>query len=415
MLFARLIKESILFALQSIIVNKLRTMLSLLGISIGIFAIISVFTIVDSLEQNIRTSIESLGDNVIFIQKWPWEFGGDYKWWQYMNRPNATIKEVDEIKRKSIYSEAVVFSVSTNTTIEYLSNSMENVFAFAVTHDYDKVRSFDIIQGRYFSELESNRGSNVCIIGYDIMENLMQSKDVVGKHIKIFGRKLTIIGVFGKEGENSFGESSDNLLLIPVNYMRNIIDVKSERYGPMIWVKAKEGVSNEELKDELKGIMRAIRKLKPLADDNFALNETSLLTQGFEGLFKIVTLAGWIIGCFSILVGGFGIANIMFVSVKERTGIIGIQKSVGAKRYFILFEFLIEAIILCIIGGLVGLIIVFAGTLITSAFIDMKIYLTWSNIILGINVSVIIGLISGFLPAYRASKLNPVEAIRANQ
>lgn len=415
MLFIRLLKESFLFASHALVANRLRTILSLLGVSIGIFAIISVFTVVDSLEKNIRTSIESLGDNVVFVQKWPWEFGGDYKWWQYMNRPNATIKEADLILKKSQYAEAVAFSASTSATVEYMSRSMDNITIIPASHDYYKVTNFDINEGRYFSEFESAGGSSVCIIGYNLLENLFQLSDPIDKEIKMMGRKIRVIGVFKKEGEDTFGNSADNILLLPVNFMRNVIDIKSERYNPMIWVKGKQGTSNDALKDELKGIMRSIRKLKPTADDNFALNETSLLSKGFDGLFGVIAIAGWIIGGFSILVGGFGIANIMFVSVKERTGIIGIQKSVGAKNYFIMLEFLFEAIVLCLIGGILGLTIIFIGTVIVSALIDMKIYLTLSNILLGLNVSVIIGLISGFLPAYMASKLNPVDAIRSNQ
>jgi len=415
MLVFRLIKESFLFALHAIIANKLRTLLSLLGITIGIFAIISVFTVVDSLERNIRKSIASLGDNVVFVQKWPWEFGGDYKWWQYMNRPAVKLKEVSEIQNRSTAAEAVVFSISLTRNIEYMNRSMSDVSIIPVSHDYSKVRNFDISEGRYFSEFESSNGRGVCIIGYTINENLFENTTAIGKEIKIMGRKTEIIGVFDKEGEDTFGNSSDNTVLVPVNYMRNFIDINSEVHNPMIWVKAKENISNEALKDELRGIMRAIRKLKPMADDNFALNETSLLSQAFDGLFKVVALAGWIIGGFSILVGGFGIANIMFVSVKERTNIIGIQKSVGAKNYFILIQFLSEAIVLCLIGGAVGLLIVFSGTLIVAQLMDMEIALTLSNIILGLGVSVIIGIVSGFFPAYMASKLNPVDAIRSNQ
>lgn len=415
MLLLRLIKESLLFAIHAIVANRLRTILSLLGISIGIFAIISVFTVVDSLEKNIRTSIESLGDNVVFVQKWPWEFGSDYKWWQYMNRPNVTVKELAEVQKRSQYAEAVAFSASTSTTLEYLTRSMTGVVILPVSHDYYKVTSFDIAEGRYFSEFESVRGTSVAIVGNTIMENLFNNISPLDKEFKMMGRKVKVIGVIKKEGEDTFGNSADNMVLVPANFMRTLIDLKAENYNPMLWVKAREGVSNEALKDEIQGIMRSIRRLKPVADDNFALNETSLLSQGFDSLFAVIALAGWIIGGFSILVGGFGIANIMFVSVKERTGLIGIQKSVGAKNYFILLQFLFEAIILCIIGGSVGLLVIFAGTLIVSALVDMQIFLTWENILLGLNVSAIIGLVSGFLPAYMASRLNPVDAIRSNQ
>ncbi|MDD3875287.1 MAG: ABC transporter permease [Bacteroidales bacterium] len=415
MLFFRLIKESFLFASHAIVVNKLRTLLSLLGITIGIFAIISVFTVVDSLEKTIRNSIASLGDNVVFIQKWPWEFGGDYKWWQYMSRPDPKLKEAHEVQRRSQSAAAVAFSISMNKTVEYLNRSIEDVVILPVSHDYYLVKNFNISEGRYFSDFESVGGKAVCIIGSDIKDNLFDEYSPLDKTIKMMGRKLHIIGVFEKEGEDTFGNSSDNMICMPILFMRNLVDINSEMYNPLIWVKAKENVSTEAMKDELRGIMRSIRKLKPVADDNFALNETSMLSQGFDGLFVVIGLAGWIIGGFSILVGGFGIANIMFVSVKERTNIIGIQKSVGAKNYFILLQFLFEAVILCLIGGVVGLILIYAGTLIASQFMEMNISLSMSNIVLGLSVSLIIGLVSGFLPAFRASKLNPVEAIRSNQ
>jgi putative ABC transport system permease protein len=414
MLFIRLLRESYLFALNAIIVNKLRTILSLLGITIGIFAIISVFTIVDSMKTSIKTSIESLGDNVLYVQKWPWSFGSDYPWWKYMNRPVPSLEDLDEIQKRSSCADVAVFMINTSKTVEYQNNSLENAAVVAATQDFDKVSSFELSEGRYFSNSEANGGKPVAIIGSEIALNLFPNIDPLDKDIKMFGRKLNVVGVFKKEGSNFFGNSSDNQVLVPLSYARNVIDIKYEGFDPMIMVRAKKGISNEELKDELTGIMRSIRKLKPAADDDFALNETSLLSKGFEELFNVIALAGWIIGGFSILVGGFGIANIMFVSVKERTSIIGIQKSLGAKNYFILFEFLFESIILCLIGGGLGLFIVYIGTVIVSSMLDMDLVLTQGNIMLGLFVSAIIGLVSGFIPAYSASRLDPVEAIRAN-
>ena len=414
MLFIRLLRESYLFALNAIIVNKLRTILSLLGITIGIFAIISVFTIVDSMKTSIKTSIESLGDNVLYVQKWPWSFGSDYPWWKYMNRPVPSLEDLDEIQKRSSCADVAVFMINTSKTVEYQNNSLENAAVVAATQDFDKVSSFELREGRYFSNSESTGGKPVAIIGNDIAENLFPNMDPLDKDIKMFGRKLNVVGVFKKEGSNFFGNSSDNQVLVPLSYARNVIDIKYEGFDPMIMVRAKKGISNEELKDELIGIMRSIRKLKPVADDDFALNETSLLSKGFEELFSVIALAGWIIGGFSILVGGFGIANIMFVSVKERTSIIGIQKSLGAKNYFILFEFLFESIILCLFGGALGLFIVYMGTVVVSSMLDMDLVLTQGNILLGLFVSAIIGLVSGFIPAYSASRLDPVEAIRAN-
>lgn len=411
MLILRLIKESLYFAFNSIVVNKLRTFLSLLGITIGIFAIIIVFTVIDALESSIRDSIQSLGSNIVYVQKWPWAFGGDYPWWKYMNRPVPSIKDYEEIKKQAQKVEACSFGVSTRRTVQYLNNSADNISIWANTHEFDQIRSFEIQNGRYFSYYESLTGKNKAILGYKIASELFENQNPIGKSIKIFGRKMEIIGVFEKEGQDIFDSSMDELVVIPLNFARNVINVRNERLNPYIMVKAKENFSAQELKDELRKIMRAVRKLKPVSEDNFALNEASLLSQGFESIFIGIDLAGWIIGGFSILVGGFGIANIMFVSVKERTNIIGIQKALGAKNYFILLQFLFEAIILSIIGGLLGLIFVYLGTVVFSKLTDMNFILTFGNITKGLFISAIIGIISGFAPALTASKLNPVDAI----
>jgi putative ABC transport system permease protein len=414
-LFAKLLRESYLFAINSLLVNKLRTILSLLGITIGIFAIISVFTVVDSMEKEIRSSIESLGNNVLFVQKWPWSFGSDYPWWKYMNRPVPAIKDMESIKRKSTGTEATAFMINTSRTVEHLNSSIQGIIIMGVSQDYDKCMAVDVDDGRYFSDLESTSGKNVVIVGSYISENLYANTDPLGKSIKIFGRKLTIIGVLKKKGENLFGDNSDKEAILPINFVRNILDIRTESVDPVVIVKAKTGVSNEQLKDELTGIIRSEHRLKPLAEDDFAINETSLLTQGFDSLFSVIKIVGWIIGGFSILVGGFGIANIMFVSVKERTSVIGIQKSLGAKRYFILFEFLFEAIILALIGGIVGLLIVYLGTVLVSTFFDISFTLGLGNIMTGMLTSGIIGLLAGFIPAWGAARMNPVDAIRANQ
>ena len=330
-----------------------------------------------------------------------------------MKRPVTKINELSEVRRRCNTSEAVAFMVSAKKTVSHLNNSVENAQIMAVSHDYASIFSFELREGRYFSESESHSGNNIAVIGDAIAENLFDNVNPVGKQIKLFYINFDVVGIFKKEGENMLGSSHDNQVFIPVNSVKKLVDMHSENIDATLLVKAKEGVSNEQLKDELKGIMRSIRKTKPLAGDDFALNETSILSGALDAVFKVIGLAGWIIGGFSILVGGFGIANIMFVSVKERTNIIGIQKSLGAKNYFILLQFLFEAIILCLIGGSIGLMIVFSGTLIVNGIIDMKFALTWSNIILGLAVSAIIGVISGFVPAFSAAKMDPVVAIRA--
>ena len=408
----RLIRESFLFALDSLIVNKLRTVLSLLGITIGIFAIISVFTMVDSLENNIRKSISSLGDHVVYIQKWPWSFSSDLPWWDYMRRPHPDVQEFRFIQRYSTLADAVAMNIGGSTKLKHNSNTVENVTFVGATYDYIQIWDFNIEEGRYFSELEAFSGRPVAVIGAEIASALFPEGNAVGKSIKFEGRKVSVIGVLKKEGESMLGNSKDKQIFVPLDFARNIFNLKGESMGATIMVKAKPNVSNEELKDEMAGLMRSIRKLKPHAENDFALNELSLLSQGFDGLFSIINIAGTSIGIFSIIVGGFSIANIMFVSVRERTGIIGIQKSLGAKNYFILLQFLFEAVFLCIIGGAVGLFIIFLGTLIMQFGMDFDVFLSLENILLGLGISVSIGLISGIIPSWSASRLDPVEAIR---
>lgn len=413
MLFFKLIGESFIFSLHAIVVNKTRTILTLLGITIGIFCVIAVFTVFDSLEKNIRTSVESLGSNIVFIQKWPWAMGGrDYPWWKYMRRPEPSLSDLDEIVRRSQTSQATAFFVGASRDVSFSSNTINGATIVGVSHEYENVFDFEIVSGRYFTSHESAVGRNVALIGDDIRNNLFGNIDPLGRQITVWGRKLEVIGLLKREGNVTFGNSTDNQVLVPVNFARNFIDLNRGNSGTNIAVRAKPNISNAEMIDELTGIMRSVRRLKPSAENDFAINETSLITQGFDQLFSVIAIVGWIIGGFSLLVGGFGIANIMFVSVKERTGIIGIQKSVGAKNYVVLSQFLFEAIFLSVFGGIIGLLIVYSGTLIFSYMLEMELVLTLRNILIGVIVSALIGLLAGIIPAWSASRLDPVEAMR---
>lgn len=415
MIIFKLFWESLVMALHTFRGNRLRSLLTLLGITIGIFAIISVFTAVDSLELNIRESVSSLGDDVVYIQKWPWgpeEGDEEYAWWKYLNRPVATLDEKEFIQEKSKLAEASCFIATAQRTVKYRNNSASDIVIMGASDGFQDIRAFEIEKGRYFSPFEVSGGRNIAVVGHTLAEDLFGNDDPVGKEIKIGGFKVTVIGVTEKEGKGTFDDNNlDELVLMPVHFMRNIVDIRSERVNPQIWVKARDGVTVGELSDELTSLLRSVRRLKPKDEDDFALNQTSLINNQLDQVFKVINIAGFFIGIFSIIVGGFGIANIMFVSVKERTHIIGIEKAIGAKNYFIMMEFLIEAIILSLAGGIAGLLIIGLITLIFNLTGEFTMYLTMGNIVLGLVISTFIGLVSGFAPALKAARMNPVTAI----
>ncbi|MCF8217702.1 MAG: ABC transporter permease [Bacteroidales bacterium] len=416
LIILRLIRESYIFAIQSLIANKLRTILSLLGITIGIFAIIFVLTTVDSMERTIRESMQSLGKSTIFIQKWPWGYGGEYHWWEYVNRPMVSYEEMQELQDRVRGDEAMAFMASTSKTVEYRDKNISNITIMGVSYEYNQLESINIREGRYFTPSESSLGSNMAILGHDVADKLFPGTSAIGKSIKIFGRKLTVIGYIEKMGMDNFGMSTDKQVLVPVMYLRSIMDLRNNSMNQSIMTRPAEGVDAAMFKGELKAAMRNMRSIRPDEKDNFAINEVDVASKNLASLFSTISVVGWFIGGISIFIGGFGIANIMFVSVKERTKIIGIQKALGSKNYFILLQFLFEAIILSVIGGLVGLFFVWLTTLLLAdiqfANIEFKLYLDQSNIILGLTVSIIVGIFSGIIPAIQASRMNPVEAIR---
>ena len=417
-LFIRLVLESLFFSFNAIIANPIRTFLSLLGVTIGIFTIIAVLSLVDSLEDSIQDSLDFLGTDNLRIEKWPWEFDNPgYEWWKFWKRPHPTYKEYTFLKENLKNAEVVEIVVfRERLTIKYLNNSSSEVGLSGVVYESKEINDYKILSGRYYTENETILGSNYVIIGYKIMEDLFKNSDyAIGKDIKIKGVKFRVIGVFEEEGESFVGgDSFDRQMIVPFNSFKKIYRVGKKGSNAALIVKGNSELDPglENLEYELRGLLRARRGLKPTEDENFAINRPEYLTGFVSSIFSTISIAGWVIGSFSIFVGGFGIANIMFVSVKERVPIIGLQKSLGAKNYFILMQFLFESSFLSIIGGVIGLIFVFLITFIDLGSFDLRISLT--NVILGISISTIIGICAGLIPAIFASRLDPVEAIRSN-
>ena len=412
----KVIYESVLQALQSLTANKLRTFLSLLGITIGIFCIIAVKSAVDSLQDNIISGFNELGSDVIYVDKFPWDEDPGENWWKYNRRPDPSFKDYQKIKARSKMARTASFVVFTGgRTIKYESSSVSNAFIMGSTPEYQDIQNLDIVKGRYFTQQEQTGGGNKLILGHVVAQELFGEKEPIGKYVKLFGQKFLVIGKLKEEGDNAFNFINfDEVIWIPFNTIKKFVSVKDKSsVGRMLSVKALPNTDMEDFKGEVTGILRAERRLKPTEENNFALNELSVLTSVLDNLFGVLNVVGLVIGIFALVVGMFSVANIMFVSVKERTNIIGIKKALGAKRAIILLEFLIEAIILCVIGGLIGLIFVGGVLLLVSNLSNFPMTLSMSNIATGVFWSIAVGVIAGLIPALQASKMDPVVAIRA--
>jgi putative ABC transport system permease protein len=403
-------------AFQELKVNKLRTFLSLLGITIGIFSIVAVSAVLNSLEKNIRTSVASLGDDVIYVSKMPWtDEGGGHKWWEYLSRPVSNIKDLKTLEAKSqILRYATLLYSKGDITAKQNQYQIEGITCYAVTPHFEKMQNFEIGDGRYFNVQELNGGNNFVVLGYDVGRELFPGSNPLGKSVTFMGRNFLVIGLMKKYGESITGFNFDRGLIISYFAAAAIDDVTSKNASANLIVKAKPGLSTEDLSLETEGILRALHKIGPGGKNDFSVNRLSQITDQLNVMFKMINGVGIIIALFSLLVGGFGIANIMFVTVKERTKMIGLKKAIGAKRIAILTEFLMEAVALCLFGGLIGILLVLLLSLILTYGVDFAVTLSFKNIITGILVSSAIGVLAGFIPAYRASRLNPVVAIRSN-
>ena len=410
-----IIGSSFKMALQELWKNKLRTFLSLFGITIGIFCIIGVLATVSSLERNIQNEVKSLGTNTIYYDKWDYSAGGgpDYPWWKYVNRPSPKYEEIKQIKARTRGAKFVAFTITLQDRIEYAGSILSNVKYYGVTEDFDDIQPVDVGFGRYISSSDFKNGSNVVIIGNDVAEKLFGSAEVApGKFIGIRGKDVIVAGVIRKQGKQMIGGwDFDQSIILPYGFARTIMnELKAD---PLIMIQGQDGLSSKALKDELTGTMRAIHKLPPGKDEDFSLNDINDFSDAISEAFVGLNIGGWAIAALSLIVGMFGVANIMFVSVRERTSQIGLKKALGARKHVILAEFLLESAFLCVIGGLIGLTLVFLLTQVLSMALNFPVFVSTSYIILAIGICIVVGIVAGFIPALQAARMDPVVAIRS--
>jgi len=413
LVYIRLIKESFRFATNALRMNKLRTFLSLLGVTIGIFSIIAVLAAVDSLDRKIKKDLSSLDKNTIYLMRF--SFGPSaIPRWKREQFPDVSYEEYQFLKNNLDDTENVCFQYFTKPeNVKFEDKTASSVNVVPVSDEFDDIQKMDFKSGRFFNESESNSGIPLIVLGHDVANSLFENYDPINQTVRLYGQKFTVIGVLKKQGAGLFGDSDDTSIFIPSNFLRKSYGDNADFLTPVIVLKPQKNVDIEAYKGMVTQKLRNLRSLKTGDIDNFFINVLSGFTDMLDGIISGLKSGGWIISIFSLLVGGFGIANIMFVSVKERTNLIGIQKSLGAKNRFIMFQFLFEAIILCFFGGAFGLLLVWIIALILTNVMDFEFVLGAGNIILGTGISIIIGVISGILPAISASKLDPVEAIRS--
>ncbi|MFT3702476.1 MAG: ABC transporter permease [Agriterribacter sp.] len=412
-----ILAASFRLARQELKSNKLRTFLSLFGVTIGIFCIIGVLTTVDSLERNIKDGINALGSNTIYIDKWDYSGGGDgdYPWWKYVKRPEPKYEEIKLIKAKTNAIANIAFTINTGgQNVVHGKDMIQNVNIYGVTEEFNAIQPFEIEYGRYLTLSDMDHGSANAVIGYENAVKLFgTAENALGNTVTIRNKRSNIVGVIKKKGKSMLvgGWNFDDCIILPHRFFKTVFE---ERYSqPNIMVQGKPNVTTEAFKDELRGVIRAIHRLSPGEEDDFALNAVSDFSDAISKLFFNIKLGGWLIGLLSLIVGAFGIANIMFVTVRERTPIIGLKKAIGAKRRTILSEFLLESAFICFIGGAIGLVLVFIMAKILSGPLNFNVYISYNILGLAVSICILIGILAGIIPATIAARMDPVVAIRS--
>jgi putative ABC transport system permease protein len=408
-----IISSSIKMAFQELAKNKLRTFLSLFGVTIGIFCIIGVLATVGSLEQNIQSEIKTLGTNTIYIDKWEYNGGPDYPWWKYVNRPSPQFYEIEQIKDRTPTAKYVAMEINATADVEVGDNLLKEIRLYGVTENFANIQPLDVVEGRGLTESEYDAGTNSVLLGNEVAEKLFGTTErALGKIITTRGKKAIVTGVLKKQGTQMIGGwQFDQSIVMPFHFARTVMDERNA--DPVILVQGQDNINSKVLQDDLRGAMRGIRKLSPMQEDNFALNDVNDFSDALSSAFVSINIGGWAIGALSFIVGIFGVANIMFVTVKERTSQIGLKKAIGAKSGVILSEFLAESAFLCIIGGVIGLLLVFILTKIVTTFFNFPIYLSASIILMALGICIVAGIVAGIIPASQAARMDPVVAIRS--
>lgn len=413
--YLEIIWTSFKMALQEFKSNKLRTFLSLLGITFGIFCIISVLSTISSMQSAVQNDLKSLGNKTIFVDKWQFGGGADYPWWKYVKRPSPKYEEMKLLRLK--VPQAAYMAITTNMTanVDFGDNSLTGVNYYGNSEDYNKIQTIEIETGRYFQQSDFDHASPSVVVGYAIAEKLFDKPEkAVGNLVKLKnGRSALVIGLIKKQGQSLLGGwDYDNCILLTYQFQKQF--VKNDNASPTILVDAGNTISKAALKDELRGAMRSVRKLSPTQEDNFALNDIDSVSKFLDPIFSGMNMGGWAIAALSLIVGMFGVANIMFVTVRERTSQIGLKKALGAKRGVIMTEFLLESAFLCIIGGMIGLAAVFVLTLIFSTMMSFKVFIPFDIILMAVSICLFTGVVAGIIPAFIAARMDPVVAIRSN-